>query len=604
MTQNGSGSSSVRDLSEWGRLLIFAIFVFALGTIGGYQWEMAHGHVAGWGNIGTWFTSAYHSVQLFALHSPHLEQPIPLALRSARALAAMVALWAGMKIILIALRTNWHSLKSSWRKGHVIICGLGRLGLPLALDAQRNKKKPVAIEKEPNSVGIRTAIRAGIPVVIGNAMDPEILERAGVKKAKRIFALTAEDDVNFAIAMAATDIDRSPDTEMLTCMAFFEDLRVSDALRESRFRKSGENCDVEVGPDTYSLRARLVLRDKPLDHLPVDGCKQATLVIAGFDRMGQALAIQAASIGHFKSKEKLRIFIVDEGATNLYQKFCARYEYFGEVCEVKVLDNAADHQNALRTFIDIYDTATKNAEPVTFAFTYDERGVRNKSLALTVQNRLSAPDIPLLVYVPTNERLSSVETSKLEPIHMFGMLESIWNFDTVTGQRHDTVARAFHDIYCDERAEARRKGKEPPKRKPADKPWEDLDETFRDANRALADHVPVKMRAIGYTVQKIEDSQSDQRVHELTGDQRDILAEMEHRRWCAERRLANWTYAKVRNDAAKELDLLKDWEELTPDERWIDENLMANICAALGKDGMGVYEEPESRDDDKENDEG
>ena len=70
------------------------------------------------------------------------------------------------------------------------------------------------------------------------------------------------------------------------------------------------------------------------------------------------------------------------------------------------------------------------------------------------------------------------------------------------------------------------------------------------------------------------------------------LSELEHARWCAERWLADWTYAPVRNDEARQHNLLKPWRELAEADRTIDRHMMENALAALGRAGFGTEPMP------------
>ncbi len=61
-----------------------------------------------------------------------------------------------------------------------------------------------------------------------------------------------------------------------------------------------------------------------------------------------------------------------------------------------------------------------------------------------------------------------------------------------------------------------------------------------------------------------------------------FLALMEHRRWCAERWLAGWTYAPGPEDAkARTTSNLRPWSELQRDVQLADYNVIRAIPAML-----------------------
>jgi hypothetical protein len=65
----------------------------------------------------------------------------------------------------------------------------------------------------------------------------------------------------------------------------------------------------------------------------------------------------------------------------------------------------------------------------------------------------------------------------------------------------DTVARALHEDWREK--EAARPKKDGEKKKDADRPWDNLGEMYKQSNRNAADHIPIKLRAIGLVMEVI-----------------------------------------------------------------------------------------------------
>jgi Trk K+ transport system NAD-binding subunit len=79
-------------------------------------------------------------------------------------------------------------------KNHVIVAGLGSIGLGVANCLSEIGIKTVAIEKNPDNSYMR-ALKGKLPLLIGDASDTRILLKAGIKKAKTLAALI-DDDLN------------------------------------------------------------------------------------------------------------------------------------------------------------------------------------------------------------------------------------------------------------------------------------------------------------------------------------------------------------------------------------------------------------------------
>src|ERR1035441_6039983 len=106
-------------------------------------------------------------------------------------------------------------------------------------------------------------------------------------------------------------------------------------------------------------------------------------------------------------------------------------------------------------------------------------------------------------------------------IRAFGMLEDTLSVEELLHEREDSIAKALHENYYNKQLARGRK----PGERPALFVWEQLAERFKDSNRRAADHIRVKLRAIGY---RLDELRSDQpAVQSFRKDQVDLLARME-----------------------------------------------------------------------------
>ena len=100
------------------------------------------------------------------------------------------------------------------------------------------------------------------------------------------------------------------------------------------------------------------------------------------------------------------------------------------------------------------------------------------------------------------------------------------------------------------------------------RPWDQLSHDFRESNRQVADHVSIKLRAIGCTRTKPDGRLRQIRDRFTNKEAIDLLAQMEHQRWCADRYLAGWQPGLVKDTRRKTNPNLVPWDELAQvDER-------------------------------------
>jgi Trk K+ transport system NAD-binding subunit len=120
--------------------------------------------------------------------------------------------------------------------GHIIVAGLGNVGLRVLKALREKGEQAVAVEQDENGKFVRTA-RTLAPVVLGNARMEETLRKAGAAGAKAIIAVTDNDISNLSIGLAAKRL--RPDCRTV--------LRIFDAdLAERMDGKPAADCALSV----------------------------------------------------------------------------------------------------------------------------------------------------------------------------------------------------------------------------------------------------------------------------------------------------------------------------------------------------------------------
>ncbi|MFM8889659.1 MAG: NAD-binding protein [Solirubrobacterales bacterium] len=89
------------------------------------------------------------------------------------------------------------------RRDHVVVVGMGQVGLRLCTYLRERGVGVVAIELEPEASAVRFARARKIPVLIGHGEDRGLLERVFLPRARALVAATADDLVNIEIAITA-----------------------------------------------------------------------------------------------------------------------------------------------------------------------------------------------------------------------------------------------------------------------------------------------------------------------------------------------------------------------------------------------------------------
>ncbi|MDQ3156037.1 MAG: NAD-binding protein [Actinomycetota bacterium] len=89
------------------------------------------------------------------------------------------------------------------RKDHVIVVGLGQVGLRLCVELRSLGIPVVGVERDPAASNLRLAPSLRIPTVIGHGTDRGLLASLGSERARAIAAVGSDDLDNVAVAAAA-----------------------------------------------------------------------------------------------------------------------------------------------------------------------------------------------------------------------------------------------------------------------------------------------------------------------------------------------------------------------------------------------------------------
>ncbi len=102
-----------------------------------------------------------------------------------------------------ARREGWQIALASTFSEHVLVCGIGPVGYRVVLQLLDAGYEVVVIDR--NEVGEFTPIihRLKVPLIVGDARDPDVLHNAGLGRARGLVAAIGDDLLNVEVALAA-----------------------------------------------------------------------------------------------------------------------------------------------------------------------------------------------------------------------------------------------------------------------------------------------------------------------------------------------------------------------------------------------------------------
>jgi len=151
-------------------------------------------------------------LQLVTIEAPgrHRWQQLLAGLGSLLAVAFTALFTAGVVERLLDRRlTTLFGSRRVPRKGHVVVVGLGQVGLRLCLLLRELGVPTVAVESDPDRYNVARAKNYGLPVVIGRGGSHFLLRRLSLHRARALAAVTSHEIENISVAVAALGMQDS-----------------------------------------------------------------------------------------------------------------------------------------------------------------------------------------------------------------------------------------------------------------------------------------------------------------------------------------------------------------------------------------------------------
>ena len=522
-------------------------------------------------SVGDVADAGYRTVSLlgFAGAPP---PPLPWTLGLARFILPIVAGWSALVALTIIFRDRFQQLGLPFRRGHVVVVGLGDKGLAFARSSRSKGHRVVAIERNPASSGIKAAREMGAVIISGDGQDPEVLILAGVDRARTVLAVTDDDGVNADVIVQCRGLEaRRPDTPS-TKLAHVQDAGLAALLRIDQFRRS----ESLRGPLDYfnidELGARsIVARYAKAD----DDTWRTPLMVVGLTPLTQRLLYEAARQWSLSTNEPLPAVVIDREATAGWDALIAAEPQLVAAVEPTLMSKLGE-------LAAVFHERWPSSRPLMVIDLQNDGATIKVAIALRAFATRSHATVVLVTRRSSGLRrvINRLREGELENVHAYALIDECCTYELVNLGLLEVVAQMGHEQYVHER---RLQGVD--ESDPALAPWSQLSAALRESNRDQARHIAAKLRTIDCSIVRSADWQP--RVFTFTAQEVERLAVLEHDRWCAERIRGGWR-AGPRDHLAKLTPYLVPWEQLPEEVRELDREAVRNIPLQLFKAGAAV----------------
>ncbi len=535
MAARDSGLGGLRRLVGWPLVVLLATVAFILGYIGFAAAPATDDESA--------IDLAYLSLQLFTVNSGTAAGPSPpLALEIARWLAPVATAYALGRALLRVFRDEIDQWLLHRRNGHVVVIGLGWLGLAVVDSLVDRGKQVVAVAIDVDEETAAAMRRDRVPVVVGDARDPEVLEDARVHRAEHVVVLAGTDEMNVEMALAVQRLSREQGEGSLVCLTHVRDAQLCHLLRSKAL--ADEQVDgFRLELFNVAEEAAAIMLDEHAPFLVDDALVRIGVI--GDNDIAAAVITEASRIRGLGFGETLDVVWAAPGDS--MERTGRRLPQVQRNAAVEVVPGppgtleakSIEHLAGCRVvFVGLDDDSSAIAT------------------ALYVADRI-AP-VPVVValgaWTGLSELLSTASTG-FSKIYPFLVYERLLGADLLLAGMGEKLARLVHTMFVEERTA----GSESPD--PATLvEWRDLPEEYRASSRAQAARLGPKLYAIGCGLAPLEEWGAPEAT--LTEDEVEKLAQLEHEGFVAERMGAGWEKGAMKDRDRRIDPFLVSWDEL------------------------------------------
>lgn len=527
--------------------VVLGILSFTLGFHGVRQYLISQAADSGLSNVLAGIKSLFFGGGFFASGT------IPGSLAFAQVAAPLVTAFAAFEVFRSRLERFFRLRRCRRRKNHVVLIGLGSNGVRIA-EILKTSGDPcvVGVDPTPRENVLELFNHPRWAVIRGDALHSETLIKAGAHNASLVHIATGQDGLDVKVAdivqslcsrrEVQTPLEVRVQIDSPTLARRLQHAEIHSAPK-TNIRREYVNVNglaaaglLEfVTAETVGIQNDLWLNEVAEELL----CIGDTHLIEELELLSKRShqALRMLEMPTLTKNEPRRIVAEDPGSKTAVHTTPIRRIYIVQFCDsLTTIDVAAK-------------LALHHSQDLVIALT-PSGSTQINFPARSGEGRIVFADPEYLVQSP---ELLKYGTAEL-------------------------MARFIHLDYLHTTGIALDQSSNPSSR-----PWRELPSTYKEANRAQALDFGRKLRTIGCELSEVR---TDSAV--LSDPEIELLAELEHERWVAERKLQGWSLGKSRDDSSKVHPDMGSYSELSGDVKDKDRRAVRRLFALAALIGLTV----------------
>jgi len=569
---------------SWFIIIILGTISLVLGYIG--FWKNGQAVEAG----RTILDNLYLTLGLISLNSGTVPPPINWELQIARFLVPAITAYTAFLAFTTIFIQQTDRVRLWFLQDHVIICGLGRKGFRLANQFLQVGTPVVVIEVDEGNDWIGNIRSAGAIVMIGDAGDPELLEKVKLNRATCLVSVLGDDGKNAEVAIQAEKISSQRKEGCLTCIIHIFDSQLWRLLRERELTlNQNGNFRLELF-NIFDRGAHLMVGGNP-PWLGLSPDQAPHVLVIGLGKMGQRLVIEAArswNLSRPDYEKRIKLSLIDIDAENKLLSLKNQNPRL-----LNLGDYQAINMDILSGDFDKVGELFKTADSCNLDIVYicldDETFSLQTGLRLNHQFRRHS--LPIVMRMVESGGLALLlgsdpgegDQNSFGDLKIFDLLDKTCTAELLQKGTHEVLARNLHAVYLEGIQATSHSG-------PTQVAWDDLSEYHKEKNRQQADRIPLMLKEAGYRIAPLHDWDVENLKFNEDGANNEVtlMAQLEHDHWCREKTSESWKYGSEKDPVKKTNPSILPWEELPEGEKEKNKKFIRDLPVLLARAGFQI----------------
>lgn len=435
--------------------------------------------------------------------------------------------------------------KQILKGNHIIVCGLNyenRIYIDSEISDSNNKI--IIIEEDKNNLYIEKYIKENLVVEIGDAANKELLKSLNINNAKHILISVGIDMKNLEIATQVLDIDKN--------INIF--LNIEDRKLRHFHKEDGILDGTSIKMYSYDdIAARELFEEYDIDgndRSIITSNGPFSIAVVGNTNLAYEVIFQAAIMAQLPNQNIITIYCIDKDSKEFKESLELN---FPEIRQIHTLKLKFINLNVNSKSFYEEELWRDNLTNILLCFKEEQKNLNIASnlAEITYIDEIAEETLKINILLAMFNDYNVTNNIKINHMlfrnfNTFGNVKEISNKNIIINEMKDSQAKCINFIYNNASASIddyssytyKYSGIDMSNMNDIESSWIQLSYFKKESNRAVADHIKMKLKYLGLIYKKVNiefnelyDLNKEVFLANCSQETKLILAKNEHQRW-------------------------------------------------------------------------